>query len=90
MRVDAAVGRLGVVERVHADGVARAGLDAQAAHHAAQLVDLEDRRALLDRPSGASSGTMVMQWAGHTVGQHMQATQRTWPSSRSIRRCRPR
>src|SRR5690348_7300628 len=31
--VDAAVGRLGVVERVHADGVARAGLGAQAADH---------------------------------------------------------
>ena len=31
-----------------------------------------------------------MQCAGHTVGQHMHATQRTAPSSRSIRRCRPR
>ena len=30
------------------------------------------------RPSGASSGTMVMQWAGQTVGHIMQATQRTW------------
>jgi len=42
------------------------------------------------RPSGASSATMVMQWAGQTVGHIMQATQRTWPSSRSIKRCRPR
>ena len=38
------------------------------------------------RPSGASSGTMVMQWAGQTVGHIMQATQRTSPSSRNIRR----
>ena len=89
-RVDAVLGRLGVLAGVHADGVARAGLDAQAADHAAQLVDLEDRRALLDAPLPVSSGTMVMQCAGHTVGQHMQATQRTSPSSRSIRRCRPR
>ena len=37
-----------------------------------------------------SSGTIVMQCAGHTVGQHMQATQRTAPSSRSVSRCRPR
>ena len=37
-----------------------------------------------------SSGMIVMQCAGHTVGQHMQATQRTVSSSRSVRRCRPR
>ena len=29
-----------------------------------------------------SAGMIVMQCAGHTVGQHMQATQRTAPSSR--------
>src|SRR3982751_2798691 len=40
--VHAAVGRLGVLQGVHPDGVARTGLGAQAADHAAQLVDLED------------------------------------------------
>ena len=37
-----------------------------------------------------SAGMIVMQCAGHTVGQHMHATQRTAPSSRSMRRWRPR
>ena len=40
---------LACIAGVHPDRVARARLDAQAAHDAAQLVDLEDRRALLDR-----------------------------------------
>ena len=89
-RVHAAVHRLRVVQRVHADGVAGTRLGAQAAHDAAELVDLEDAGAFSMVPSGASSGTMVMQWAGQTVGHIMQATHRVWPSSRTIRRCRPR
>src|SRR5690349_4115378 len=48
----AAVGRMGVLAGVHADGVAGAGLDAQTADDAAQLVDLEDRRALLVSVAG--------------------------------------
>src|SRR5690554_4747540 len=47
-RVRALLDRARVLAGVHADRVARAGLDAQPAHDAAQLVDLEHRRALLD------------------------------------------
>src|SRR4051812_5292156 len=55
-RVRAAVDRLGVLEGVHADGVAGAGLGAQPAHHAAELVDLEDLGPLLDAAVGGLLG----------------------------------
>src|SRR6187200_1299479 len=42
------------------------------------------------RASVVSAGMMVMQLAGHTVGQHMQATHLTVPSSRCMSRWRPR
>src|SRR3569623_1600160 len=48
-RIGAILDRMGVDAGGHANRIARAGLDAQAADHAAQLVDLEERRALLDR-----------------------------------------
>src|SRR5215211_2773804 len=47
-RVAALVDRAGVGAGVHPDGVARAGLDAEPTDHAAELVDLEARGALLD------------------------------------------
>src|SRR6185437_6394468 len=50
--VGALVSRLGVVERVHADGVARTGLGTQTTHNAPQFIDLEDLGALLDPAVG--------------------------------------
>src|SRR5262249_15712650 len=51
LRLDGLVARLDRMRMdsgIHPDRVARARLDAQAAHDAAQLVDLEDRGRLLD------------------------------------------
>src|SRR5437868_12677497 len=47
-RIGAVLDRPGVLAGVHPDRIARASLDAQAAHNAAQLIDLEHRRPLLD------------------------------------------
>src|SRR5258706_13902420 len=47
-RVRAILDRLGMLAGVHANRIAGAGLHAEAADHAPELVDLEDRRALLD------------------------------------------
>src|SRR6478736_5127814 len=41
-------GWLCMLARIHANRIARAGLHTQPTHDATQLVDLEDRRALLD------------------------------------------
>src|SRR5216110_2706763 len=40
--------------------------------------------------SGCSPATIVMHFAGQTVSQSMHPTQRGVPSSRTVRRCRPR
>src|SRR5262249_10571739 len=55
-RVGALLDRQRVHAGIHANRVARARLDAQTAGDAAQLVDLEHRRALLDRLRGALLG----------------------------------
>src|SRR5271157_4724861 len=69
-RISATDGWPGVYPGVHADGVAGASLDTQAAHHAAKLVDLKNARPLLDARVLGFFGNDADAMGGASGGTH--------------------